>query len=128
MLREENPGLAWLKQEFHVSDAEFARICRMHEAYLPECHHRCQRIQEQNEQLHELLARSTNVTPQVQALLAERAKTRGECEAAMLSHFLAVSQTMPPEEGRRYLAWVESQSSLWGMGMEEQHRPADERR
>ena len=100
----------------------------MHEAYLPACQHRCMRILAEDRQIQELLARSTNVTPEVQTLLAERARTRSECEAAMLNHFLAVSQTMPPEQGRRYLAWVESQSSLWGMGMEQQHGPPDERR
>jgi hypothetical protein len=30
----------------------------------------------------------------------------------MLQHFFEVSQTMPPEEGKRYLAWVEEKTFL----------------
>jgi hypothetical protein len=39
----------------------------------------------------------------------------------MLKHFIAVSQTMPPEQGRRYLAWVEKQTFMRGEAMERQH-------
>ena len=120
-MREPQPELAWLKQEFKLNDAEFARISRLHAAYLPECAKRCQRIEEQNQNLQTLLAQSTNVTPEIQSLLAERAKTRAECEAEMMKHFLEVSHTMPPEQGRRYLAWVEKQTILHGQAMEERH-------
>jgi hypothetical protein len=129
LLREPKPELAWLKKEFHLSDAEFARVVQMHDAYLPQCGRRCARIADQDEQLHALLAKTSTITPEIQNLLLERARTRAECEAEMLKHFLAVSQTMPPEQGRRYLAWVESQSSLSGQGMQEQHhfpRPSHE--
>jgi hypothetical protein len=125
VMHEPQPELAWLKREFHLTDAEFARIAQMHEAYLPQCAKRCQRIAEQEQQLQGLLATTATITPEIQNLLLERARTRAECETEMLKHFLAVSQTMPPEQGRRYLAWVESQSSLSGKGMEEKHRPTE---
>jgi hypothetical protein len=118
MLRQAKPELAWLKDEFKLSDAEFTRISHLHEAYLPLCRERCRRIREQNEMLDRLLARSGAVTPEIQALLAERAKTRADCEAAMLKHFLEVSKAMPAEQGQRYLSWVERQSSLHGQSME----------
>jgi len=98
----------------------------LHEAYLPQCRERCKRIKEQNEKLQQLLAQAKTVTPEVQNLLAERAKTRAECEAEMLKHFLEVSRTMPLQQGRRYLAWVEQQSSLRGQGMEQSPGMADE--
>ncbi len=121
MMHEPQPELAWLKKEFHLSDAEYARISALHEAYLPQCRERCRRIDEQNSKLKELLGRSTNVTAEVRELLTERAKMRADCEAEMLKHFLEVSRTMPPEQGRRYLAWVEQQTSLRGEGMEQRH-------
>jgi hypothetical protein len=121
MMCQPQPELAWLKTEFHLSDTEFARISQLHKAYLPQCQERCRRIEEQNVKLGQLLAQSTNVTPEVQAVLAERARMRAQCEAEMLQHFLEVSRTMPPEQGRRYLAWVQQQSSLHGAGMEQQH-------
>ena len=121
MMREPQPELAWLKKEFKLSDKEFSRISRLHEAYLPQCKDRCLRIEQQNQRLQQLFATATNVTPEIQNLLADRARTRAECEAEMMKHFLEVSRTMPPEQGRRYLVWVEKQTSLHGQGMEERH-------
>ena len=126
LMRQSNPGLAWLKTEFHLNDAEFARVLELHAAYLPQCAARCQHIEEQNEKLRALLAQTTNMTPEIQGLLAERAKLRADCEGEMMKHFLAVSQTMPPEQGRRYLAWVEQQTFLCGQGMEAHHHMAEE--
>src|SRR5579871_1948172 len=76
MLNEVAPELGWLRKEFNLSDAEFSRISELHSAYLPQCHVRCQIIEAQNEQLHRLLATNTTVTPEIEGLLAERAKTR----------------------------------------------------
>ena len=112
MMRSSEPELAWLQKEFHLSDAEFARISKMHAEYLPRCQERCQRIAEQDLRLQELLANATNMTPEIETLIKERGQTRATCEAEMLKHFLAVSRTMPPEQGQRYLAWVENQSCL----------------
>lgn len=111
-LQNRQPELVWLKQEFKLSDAEFARVSQLHEAYLPQCRERCRLIRQMNEQLSRLLATSSGVTPAVETALAERATMRGECQAAMLKHFFEVSRTMPPEQGRRYLAWVQEQTCL----------------
>jgi hypothetical protein len=121
LLRGSQPELAWLKKEFNLSDAEFARISELHAAYLPQCAERCRHIEEQNQKLEQLLAQTNAVTAEIRNLLAERAKTRAECEAEMLKHFLEVSRTMPPEQGRRYLAWVEQQTVLHAQGMEQRH-------
>ena len=37
LMREPQPELAWLKQKFHLSDAEYSRVVRLHEACLPQC-------------------------------------------------------------------------------------------
>ena len=37
---------------------------------------------------------------------------RADCQAAMLNHFFAVSRTMPADQGKRYLAWVLTQTCL----------------
>jgi hypothetical protein len=122
MMDQPQPELGWLKNEFRLSDAEFARVSQLHQEYLPECARRCQLIEEQNRRLRELFTTATNLTPEIQSVLAERARIRAECEAEMMKHFLAVSRTMPPEQGRRYLAWVEAQTSLHGQGMEQRHQ------
>lgn len=121
LLRGPQPELAWLRREFNLSDAEFARITQLHEAYLPQCRERCRLVERQNERLGQLLAQADTVTPEIRTLLAERATIRAECEAEMLKHFLAVSRTMPPEEGRRYLAWIVQQTLLQATAMESRH-------
>jgi hypothetical protein len=122
IMSQPQPELAWLKKEFSLSDAEFVRISKLHQAYLPQCAARCRMIQAQNQKLKELLSQATHVTPEIQNLIAERAKTRAECEVEMMKHFLEVSRSMPPEQGRRYLAWVQAQTFLHGQGMEQRHR------
>ncbi len=112
MERSQEPELAWLKEEFHLSDAEFARVSQMHEAYLEGCAQRCQRIDEKNQHLKHLLAGTNTVTAEIAATLAETAQLRAECQKQMLQHFYEVSRTMPPEQGKRYLAWVQDRTIL----------------
>lgn len=111
-LQSRQPELVWLKQEFKLTDAEFARVRQLHESYLPKCRERCLRIQAMNQELSDLLAKGAEVTPVVESVLADRARLRAECEAAMLKHFLQVSRSMPAEQGKRYLAWVQEQTCL----------------
>jgi hypothetical protein len=108
----QQPELAWLKQEFHLNDAEFARIVQMHEAYLEGCAQRCQQIDEKNEHLRALLGGADHVTPEIAQTLAETAQLRAECQKQMLQHFYQVSRTMPPIQGKRYLTWVQAKTIL----------------
>jgi len=110
--RSPEPELAWLKREFHLDDTEFARICQMHQAYLSGCMKRCRRIDLKNEELKRLLAAANGMTPEIEKTLAEAAQLRAECQKKMLEHFYAVSRTMPPEQGKRYLAWVQEKTIL----------------
>lgn len=96
--------LAWLRVEFRLGDAELARVRVVHDGYKPACAAMCRRISEKNQELDALLASSSSVTPAVERKLAEVAALRAECQAQMLRHFHQVSATLPPEQGRRYLA------------------------
>jgi hypothetical protein len=111
------PELAWLKEEFHLSDSEFERISQLHAAYLPQCAALCQKIEAQNQRLRALLEATHQMTPEIEAAVAESARLRGECQRNMLRHFYEVSRTMPPEQGRRYLAWVQERTFLSSEGM-----------
>jgi hypothetical protein len=110
MEHQPEPELAWLQAEFHLSDVEFKRVCEMHDAYLAGCSERCRRIDEKNEQLKALLARTNAVTPEIETALKEAAQLRAECQKQMLQHFYDLSRTMPPEQGKRYLSWVHGQT------------------
>jgi hypothetical protein len=111
-LRSDEPALAWLKHEFNLNDAEFTRIARLHQAYLPQCRERCQQIERINQQLTQAIASATQVTPEIVTILDARGRLQAQCQAAMLKHFFEISQAMPPEQGRRYLNWVQKQTCL----------------
>jgi len=96
--------LDWLQQEFHLSDTEMARIQKLHEGYLPKCAEMCAQIAAKKAELETALNGSTNVNLTARQKLDELAALRAQCQAQMLQHFTEVSQTMPPEQGRRYLA------------------------
>ena len=115
----DRPELAWLKDEFKLSDAEFQRVSELHTAYLPQCREMCQKIDTQNAQLQKLIGSATNTTPELDAALMGAAQLRADCQRMMLRHFIQVSQTMPPEQGRRYLAWVQERAFLPDYGMNE---------
>ena len=106
------PELAWLQREFHLDPAEFARICQMHETYLAGCAERCHRIDMKSEDLKRLLGSTNSVTPEIEKTLAEAALLRADCQKKMLQHFYDVSRTMPPDQGQRYLDWVQSRTVL----------------
>src|SRR5712675_2045588 len=110
--RTDKPELAWLKEEFNLSDAEFKRVADLHAAYLPQCAEMCRQIDTQSQHLKELLAATNQITPEIEAAIAESSHLRAECQRNMLKHFYEVSRTMPPEQGRRYLAWVQERTFL----------------
>ncbi len=118
MAAAKEPELAWLKNEYSLSDAEFERITQLHNNYLPQCSQMCKRIAAKNAEIRELLAKSGDVTADIEQKLSEAGAMRAECQKEMLRHFVTVSKAMPREQGTRYLEWVEQTtfSSMNGMG------------
>lgn len=96
--------LDWLRQEFRLSESELARVRKLHDGYLPGCATRCRSIAAKKAELESALAEGTNVSDTAVQKLNELAALRAECQTQMLRHFAEVSQAMPPEQGRRYLA------------------------
>jgi hypothetical protein len=96
--------LAWLRDEFRLGDAEMQRIRQLHEGYLPKCHENCALIAAKKQELQAELDKAQGMTPEARQKLTEVAGLRAQCRANMLAHFYEVSQAMPPEQGRRYLA------------------------
>ena len=124
--------LDWLQQEFHLDAAEMARIQKLHDGYLPRCAEMCAKIAAKKAELETALNGSTNLNPVAQQKLSELAALRAQCQAQMLQHFTEVSRTMPPEEGRRYLAEMhrltlglhqETESSMSESMDHEHHHP-----
>ncbi len=119
--QSDQPELAWLKEEFKLSDSEFERVSELHQGYLPQCAEMCRRVAAENAKLQKLLSTETNVTPKIEQTLNEVGRLRAECQAKMLRHFYEVSRTMPPEEGRRYLEWVKNKAFISDQDMASAH-------
>jgi hypothetical protein len=100
------PGddLAWLRREFRLSEAELGAIRVLHAGYLPRCRDYCQRIGQRQGELRTLLESGGQAAQVIEAKLIAIGTLRAQCQAAMLQHFLEVSQAMPPGQGQRYLA------------------------
>jgi small-conductance mechanosensitive channel len=96
--------LAWLRKEFHLSDAEMQRIRQLHDGYLPKCRENCSRIAAKKQELEAELDKAQGMTPEARQKLDEVAALRAQCQSSMLAHFYEVSRAMPPDQGRRYLA------------------------
>jgi hypothetical protein len=118
LLQSPQPELAWLKHEFKLDDAEFQRIAALHAGYQPRCRARCEQIERLNDRLSAALTDAAHLTPELEKLLGERAQMRATCQAEMLKHFFEVSRAMPPEQGRRYLAWAREHTCLSEAGMD----------
>jgi len=108
-------GMVWLRSEYHLSDAQFAKVTKMHEDYRPTCARMCQRIAVSNAKVNDLIASSATVTPETAAALKEWALLQNECRLAMLQHVYAVSAEMNPEDGRRYLKMATARIVAPGM-------------
>lgn len=96
--------LAWLQDEFHLSDTEMTQVRKLHEGYMPQCAEMCAKIAAKKTELEASLGNGTNLTAEAKTKMAELADLRAQCQAQMLQHFITVSQAMPPEQGSRYLA------------------------
>jgi hypothetical protein len=110
LCEEVGAELAWIKQEFALSDADFERVKDLHEAYKPVCAEMCQSIDIKNAELAHLLEDSDNLTPEISEIVGEVTELTKECRLKMLEHFFRVSQAMPPEQGRKYLLWMHQQT------------------
>ena len=95
--------LDWLREEFHLSDAELTKVRELHEGYRPQCTEMCQQIGAKQAELMTTLADATNFNATIETKLSELHALRAQCLGQMLKHFMEVSRAMPSEQGRRYL-------------------------
>jgi hypothetical protein len=97
-------GLDWLQQEFHPNADQMARIQKLHKDYLVQCADMCRMVADKKQEVSAALNGTTNISPVAEQKLAELADCRAHCQSQMFQYFAAVSQNMPPDQGRRYLA------------------------
>jgi len=101
--RQTEDQWTWLRREFRLSDAQFARVRALHEAYQPVCADHCARIMAAHERLTRLEQSGARTSPAYAAALAEWQALCRECNQATLQHLEKVAREMDPDAGRRYL-------------------------
>jgi hypothetical protein len=115
MLSGPDGEMEWLRDEYHLSDAQFSRIRQMHREYAPKCDLMCEKISKANAQLDQLIKASKTFTPEVDAALSECVTVQAECHRALLRHVYEVSAEMSPTDGARYLEMMASRIVEPGM-------------
>lgn len=99
-------AMAWLRTDFHLTDAQFAAIKKLHDSYSIECEEHCRAIQVAAE------ARSAlRTAPNAEAAALAAANRRVEelrlvCESAIATHVRRCAAEMSPAAGQRYLGLV----------------------
>lgn len=98
-------ALEWLRTDFQLTDAQFAKIKQLHDAYSVVCEQHCLAIQQAEFARQDLKARSADA-----AALAAAEKNveelRALCETAIAAHVRQCAAEMSPAAGARYLALV----------------------
>lgn len=97
------PELEWLRREFGLTDAQFARASELHRAYRPTCEGLCAKVMASHEKVEKLVAGGTQISPELKAALQEHAALHVECQTEMLTHLYQTAACLSPEQARSYL-------------------------
>ncbi|NLT71662.1 MAG: periplasmic heavy metal sensor [Verrucomicrobiaceae bacterium] len=97
------PALQWLREEFDLTDEQWAKVSELHRAYLPTCESLCEKIIASREKVAGLVREGTAVSPELAAALREHSLLLAECQTAMLGHLYETAAALPPEQAARYL-------------------------
>ncbi len=97
-------SVAWLREEYHLNGNQMARIQKLHEDYMSRCAAMCRMVADKKQAVETALENSTNPGSDAGQKLADLAACRADCQTQVLQYFISVSQIMPPEAGRHYLA------------------------
>lgn len=110
------PELEWLRHEFDLTEAQFAKVAELHLAYRPTCEALCIRVMTSHEQIRQLVEAGLPITPELELALKDHAALHVECQTAMINHLHRTAECLTPEQAKRYL--VTMLPHVIGMEME----------
>lgn len=102
---------AWLRREFALSEAQAEAVARLERGYQPGCVARCFEYLNARKELSALTASDRAWNPEIGEAVERLYQVQMTCHREMLRHAYAVSAVMSPEQGRRYLAMIETRMS-----------------
>jgi len=99
---QQRDAMKWLRTEFHLSDAQFAAVAKLHEDYSVECAGHCAAIGSARAELA-AAEKSGQPAATLAALRRNVAEREFACRTAIGAHLRKVAALMPQGEGARYL-------------------------
>ncbi len=97
------PELGWVRQEFHLSDEQFAKVRDLHASYRPKCVEMCDRIQRSHEELERVSRDTRSLSLELKDAIERHAAVHAECQEAMVEHLYQTAAVLDEEQGKRYL-------------------------
>ena len=102
MAADKGDGIAWLRQEFALTEEQTRAVAALQAEYEPRCMEMCARIVAVNRRIEKRLRETSTMTPELKAELDEASRVQAECRAATLAQSFAISAHMAPEQAARY--------------------------
>jgi hypothetical protein len=103
---EKRDAMEWLRTDFNLSDAQFARVKQLHESYSLVCGKHCQDIMDAA-QARDALKSKPGADPKALATAEKRVEElRQICETAIAAHVRQCAAEMSAPARERYLALV----------------------
>lgn len=99
-------ALEWLRTDFQLTDAQFARIKQLHESYSSVCDQHCQEIMAAATARERIKSDKPGDFSALAAANKQVEDLRHLCETAIATHVRQCAAEMSPEAGQRYLALV----------------------
>jgi hypothetical protein len=103
---QKRDALEWLRNDFELSDAQFAAVKRLHDSYAVVCEEHCRAIQEAAQHRNALKGQASPDPAALAAAGKRFEQLRMVCENAIATHVREVAAQMSEPQGRRYLALV----------------------
>jgi hypothetical protein len=97
--------MEWLRADFQLTDAQFAKIKQLHDSYSVVCEKHCMDIMDAVRARDELKKTSASATA-VAAANKRVEELRAVCETAIAGHVRQCAAQMSAQAGQRYLALV----------------------
>ena len=97
-------AMAWLRSDFHLTDAQAGAIGKLHAAYAPACDEHCRLVREAIQARDALRSARADDAAALAAAEQKVRELHATCEAALNEQVRSVAALMSPEDGRRYLA------------------------
>jgi hypothetical protein len=99
-------ALGWMRQDFALTDEEFAKVCALHDAYRPHCDVMCERMRTATARVSASLNDQPRMNAETEAALREYDEARAECQRDALNHVLDTASVMKPAAGRAFVQKV----------------------